>query len=96
MRLRFAQSAEADLEAIADWIAEDNPARALSFVRELRAACEIIVDAPEAFPFVERYKSHGLRRKVQGNYLIFYVLADGVVTIIHILHGARDYEDLLE
>ncbi len=94
--MRFAQSAEADLEAIADWIAKDNPARAISFVRELRAACEIIADAPEAFPLVERYKAHGIRRKVNGNYLIFYVRDENAVIIIHILHGARDYEDLLE
>ena len=32
--------AEAELEAIGDWIAEANPTRALSFVIELRRRCE--------------------------------------------------------
>ena len=36
MRLNFTPMAEQDLEAIADYIAADNPGRALSFVRELR------------------------------------------------------------
>jgi toxin ParE1/3/4 len=38
--------AELDLVAIGDWIAKDNPARALSVVRELRHACKTIVDLP--------------------------------------------------
>jgi toxin ParE1/3/4 len=96
VRLRFTQSAEADLEAIADWIAKDNPQRAHSFVYELRQSCYIIADAPEAWPLVERYRAQGVRRKLHGNYLIFYVWDESFTTVIHILHGARDYEDLLE
>ena len=42
MRLAFTPLAEQDLEAIADYIAVDNPVRALSFVRELRAQCQRI------------------------------------------------------
>ncbi|MEZ5606824.1 MAG: type II toxin-antitoxin system RelE/ParE family toxin [Burkholderiaceae bacterium] len=37
MRLAFTPLAEQDLEAISDYIAVDNPVRALSFVRDLRA-----------------------------------------------------------
>jgi toxin ParE1/3/4 len=33
-------AAEAELEAIGDWVAETNPTRALSFVMELRRRCE--------------------------------------------------------
>lgn len=46
MRLAFTPLAEQDLEVIADYIAVDNPARALSFVRELRAQCQRIVLNP--------------------------------------------------
>lgn len=45
MRLAFTPLAEQDLEAIADYIAADNPTRALSFVRELRAQCQRIMFA---------------------------------------------------
>jgi plasmid stabilization system protein ParE len=34
--------AEADLERIGDWIAADNPERALTFVLELRDKCEAL------------------------------------------------------
>ena len=37
MTCLFTETAEADLEAIADYIALDNPARALTFVTDLRA-----------------------------------------------------------
>jgi plasmid stabilization system protein ParE len=95
MKLRFTAAAEADLEAIGDWIAKDNPARALSFVKELRSACATTLDAPEGYPLVERYKHRGIWRKVHGNYLIFYRIKSDAVEIIHVLHGARDYEPIL-
>jgi toxin ParE1/3/4 len=38
-RLVFSPRAEADLEEIGDYIARDNPARAISFLDELRAHC---------------------------------------------------------
>jgi toxin ParE1/3/4 len=37
MILEFSNEAESDLEQIADYIAADDPRRALSFVRELRS-----------------------------------------------------------
>ncbi len=40
MILEFSDEAENDLEQIADYIAWDNPRRALSFVRELLSKCE--------------------------------------------------------
>lgn len=40
MRLTLTPLAEQDLEAIGDHIAADNPTRALSFIRELRAQCQ--------------------------------------------------------
>lgn len=36
----FADEAEADLERIGDYIAQDNPRRAFTYVQELRARCE--------------------------------------------------------
>lgn len=40
MGLGFTPLAERDLVAIADYIAIDNPRRAVSFARELRQQCE--------------------------------------------------------
>jgi plasmid stabilization system protein ParE len=47
-------AAEADLESIGDWIAARNPERAVSFVRELRARCLKLADAPRGYALVPR------------------------------------------
>lgn len=95
MILEFSSEAESDLEQIADYIAGDNPQRALSFVRELRSKCEELIDSPDGFALVPRYEQHGIRRRVHGNYLIFYRVENAKVVIIHILHGATDYGAIL-
>ena len=50
---------------------------------------------PERFPLVPRYEVHGIRRRLHGKYLIFYSVAEDEVVILHVLHGAMDYESLL-
>ena len=95
MKVAFAAAAVADLERIGDAIAADNPLRALSFVQELRQRCEWLGDMPRSFPLVPRYEATGVRRRPYGDYLIFYRVDIEAVVILHILHGAMDYEPLL-
>jgi toxin ParE1/3/4 len=95
MNVEFSAEAEADLEAIADYIARDNPVRALSFVREIIERCTSLAEMPEAFPVVPRYQHHGIRRRVHGRYLIFYRIEVDRITILHVLNGAMDFEALL-
>jgi plasmid stabilization system protein ParE len=93
--VRITSAAEADLEPIADWIARDSPSRAITFVAELRIACATLADLPEGYALVPRYEASGVRRRVHGNYLIFYRVADHVLDVLHVLHGAMDYESIL-
>lgn len=84
-----------DLERISDTIALDNPERAITFVRELRMSCESLGEFPKAYPLVPRYEDSGVRRRVHGNYLIFYRIGVNTVEVLHVLHGAMDYTPLL-
>lgn len=95
MIVEITAEAEADLEAIGDYIARDNPARAASFIRELGRSCMELAQLPEAWPVVPRYEVHGIRRRVHGRYLIFYRVHPGRVTVLHILNGAMDVEAIL-
>ena len=95
MNVHLSAEAEADLESIGDYIARDNPMRALSFVQELRAKCLALADMPHGFPLVPRYERHGIRRRVDGNYLIFYRIKNEMVVVLHVLHEAMDYEAIL-
>jgi toxin ParE1/3/4 len=92
-RCVFSRLAEADIEAIGDHIANDNPKRALSFVRELRDRCRAIADYPRAAPLRPEL-GRGVRMVVFGDYLIFYRHSKRHVIIERVLHGARNIQGL--
>jgi toxin ParE1/3/4 len=60
-----------DLDEIADFIARDNPARALAFVAELEAKCRTVAAEPALYPSREDV-APGLRMAVHGRYLVLY------------------------
>ena len=94
MRCGFSPYAERDLEEIGDYIARDNPRRAISFIAELRERCLSIVQTPYGFPAREELGS-GIRMATFGRYLIFYRVDESMdkVRIERILHAARDIDE---
>lgn len=87
MKARFSRKSEIDLAVIGEFIAGDNPRRALSFVRELRAKAARAATDPRL------YAVHGeltvtVRRIVHGNYSIYYSVRDDGVQIERIMHAA--------
>ena len=95
MRVVITNEAKADLVGIGEFIRPHNPARATTFVDELLARCATLADMPHAYPLVPRYERYGIRRCVHRDYLIFYRVLEDLVEVIHIVHGARDYDALL-
>ncbi|MCG2841239.1 type II toxin-antitoxin system RelE/ParE family toxin [Sandaracinobacter sp. RS1-74] len=95
MIVHLSAEAEGDIEAIGDFIARDNPARAITFIQELRAKCLGLADLPRGYPLVQRYEDKGVRRCGHGNYLIFYRIEAERVVVLHVLHGAQDYTAIL-
>ena len=95
MIVDFSDQAEADLEAIGDHIAMDNPRRARTFIKELRFACKKIGDMPRGYQLVPRHEATGIRRSVHCKYLIFYHIVSGRIEILHVLHGAMDIDAVL-
>src|ERR1043166_8881000 len=90
-RVFFFPAARDDLEAIAFYIAEDNPRRALQFKNQLEEKALSLAHyalraplAPEAGP--------DIRRLIHGNYIIYYraMNKDDTVFILRILHAGRD------
>ncbi|WP_353682281.1 type II toxin-antitoxin system RelE/ParE family toxin [Mesorhizobium sp.] len=47
---------------------------------------------PERYPLLQRHRSSGVRRRVHGSYLIFYRITTDAVEILHVLHGAMDFD----
>ena len=94
MQLLITPFAARDLEEIGDFIAQDNPIRAGSFVAELRAHCQKICLNPLGYRLRPELSRH-LRSCAHGSYVIFFESTTQQVTIIRILHGARDIPELL-
>jgi toxin ParE1/3/4 len=93
-RLVILPAARADLLEIGDFIALDNPERALSFLAELEHVMHAAAERPGSFP--ARDDLHpGLRAARHGRYLIFFVEAREEVQVVRVLHGARDLPSTL-
>jgi plasmid stabilization system protein ParE len=95
VRVVVTETAFADLLRIGRAIAADNPIRAETFVAELYDRCQRLADTPRAFPLIPNWEDRGVRRRTYRDYLIFYRLSDETVEILHVLHGAREYEAIL-
>ncbi len=62
---------------------------------ELQTKAHDVANIPRAFPLIPRYEHHGIRRRPFRDYVIFRRIEDHRISIVHILHGATDYEALL-
>ena len=89
MKVELSPAAEADLIDIASYIAEDNPARALTFVDELEGKCSALGRTP-GLGTARPELGAGIRMLPHGRYLIFYREAGKLLRVERILHSARD------
>jgi len=95
MQLRFTRRAEFDLEEIGDYIARDNPRRAVTFVDEIIDHCQKLLSFPQAARLRSEF-GQGVRLSVfRRRYLIFYVVEDEILEIRRIVHGARNLTDIV-
>jgi toxin ParE1/3/4 len=94
MRVNFTRKSLNELEAIFDYIAQDNPVRAASFILELRMKAVKIGDNPHIFTAIS--KDFSLRKRSYKGYLIIYRVKNDAVDILHIINAVRDYSSLIK
>ena len=92
-QVRLSTEAIQDIAAIGDEISQYSPRHAAQFTDEIGVELDLLREMPERFAKVRRHEN--LRRKVFGKYLIFYRVSETAVDIVHVLHGAMDYERIL-
>jgi len=86
-RLTITAEAQRDLLSIRDHIAGDNPARAETYLDELIARCERIVDFPFTAP--ANLRNHKDWRAIPyGAYIIFYSVSERRVRVRAVKHSA--------
>jgi len=71
MRVEFSRWVESDLETIGDFIAEDNPRRAVTFIREIRHKIERIGRQPLLYQLRPEI-GESARLAVVGRYFILF------------------------
>ena len=94
MILRLTPRAEADISAIAHYIAEDNPLAAERWLGNIHRHCSHLAETP-AMGVARSDVRPGLRTFPVGNYLILYRQITGGAEIVRVVHGARQWQELL-
>lgn len=89
MQLKFSRFIEGDLDDIADFIAQDNPRRALTFIKEIRLKFGEIESNPFAFQLRPDIGEHA-RMASLGNYVVLFRAIGKVVRIERVVYGNRD------
>lgn len=95
MRLEFSRFVESDLEAIADYIAEDNPKRAVSFIGEMRERIRAVGENPMVYRLRPELGKDA-RMTVVGRYVILFRVVGEIVRIERVVYGGRDLLAVLE
>ena len=90
MRFRFTVAAERDIEEIGDYIARDNPARAVTFIEALTEKCRRLIEQPAAAPLRPEF-GDDVRMTPFGRYLVFYSFDEAELKIIRVIQSARNW-----
>lgn len=94
MRLELSPYIERDLEEMADWIAQDNPRRAIRFIQEIREEFRRISAGPLLYQLRPEV-GEDARLAVVGRYVILFRIADEVARIERVVFGGRDLPGLM-
>ncbi len=98
---QFAKRAEADLDDIIRYIAVElmNPVAAGNFLDELQKVIDRIRMFPESGSLVlnDFIPDMGVRKKVIGNYIMYYLpdSDDQTIIILRIVYGRRNMDEIL-
>ena len=89
IRLTVSAAAQADLDAIAEYIARDDLAAAEQFIEKLTGTFNRLCDGPGIGSPRDDLMA-GLRGRAFGSYIIYYHVRPERLEIVRVIHGARD------
>jgi len=93
MKIEFSAAVEGDLQAVADYIAHDNPQRALTFVSEIYDEIKAIGRHLLHYQLRPEIGADARLARV-GRYIILFAVSEKTVRIERVVHGARDLSSL--
>jgi len=96
--VEFAAVAEGDLQAIVEFIAQDDPAAALRVFDRIEAHCAALHQLPErgrVVPELAAYGIHTYRELVVPPWRVVYRISDKSVYVLAVVDSRRNIEDVL-
>jgi plasmid stabilization system protein ParE len=93
--VRWALTAEEDLQAIENFIAKDSVLHAVSFIDRLIEAVEQLAVSPKVGRVVPEFNREDLRELLFRAYRIVYQVRGETATVLRVVHGARDLARLM-
>lgn len=85
----WSEPALADLDAIADFIALDDPAAAAGLVRRVFEHVEQLQDHPESGPRPPELKGWRYRQIIEPPCRVFYRFEQNTVYVVHVMRAER-------
>lgn len=95
MKVVISRHARTDLIEIGQFIAEHNPRRAETLVKDLFAKARSIGLRPKAYSLAPGFEEDQVRRRIHGDYLIFFTIGPDAITVTRVIHGSRDFVRIL-
>jgi plasmid stabilization system protein ParE len=93
MTLTWTDRSSADLEAIAAYIAQDNPYAADRLILKIVNRMKQLSSFPRRGRVVPEYGQEELRETIVGNYRVIYRLSDDFVEVLTVFEGHRQLRD---
>jgi toxin ParE1/3/4 len=95
VRLELSRWVEGDLDTVAEFIAQDNPRRAVTFIREIRQKIYKVSQQPLLYQLRPEI-GEAARIAVVGRYVILFRILNDTVRIERVVYGGRDLPALLQ
>ena len=95
-RVVWTQTAAQDLDETAEYIARDSPRYAATFVRQLRERAHSLATFAERGRMVPEFNDSSIRELIVRSYRLIYHVSPDTVSVLGIIHGARDLPRLWE
>lgn len=94
-RLTWHTQAAEDLDAIYEYIAQDEPQQAAKVARQVYQAVHSIPENPWLGRLIPELDRHDCRERIHGRYRIAYLVKAEEIIILTIWHSARRLPEIL-
>ena len=92
--IRWTLTAADDVRLLEEWIARDSPLNAVDFTERLIGSAEKLAESPLLGRIVPEFNQDRLHELIFRGYRIVYSVEGSFVTVLRVIHGARDMRRL--